>query len=152
MKRTDALISIFATFILSTTILSLATNHWNVNYDASASNRTGLFQQCSNALCCNRRELDRSVTILSLCSVALLSVGTLSSFLFVSTVTNYRNRCYMLVPLTLFSAGITMTLALIQILDRMTLNGYSALAFAIDTVLSYILGGVSLLHASFFYF
>jgi hypothetical protein len=45
-----------------------------------------------------------------------------------------------------------MTLTLIQILDRIYLNGYSAFIFITDTILAYILGGISLLHANMFYF
>jgi hypothetical protein len=69
-----------------------------------------------------------------------------------ATRMNYKNRCYILVPLTLFGAGISMTLTLIQILDRLYLNGYSAFLFIIDTILAYFLGGISLVHANMFYF
>ena len=148
----DLLISILATIILSTTILSISTNNWNINYDNLAINRTGLFQQCTSRLCCDIKELDRSITILALFSIILLTTSTLSAFLLMSIIINYKARCYILIPLTLFASGITMTLTLIQILDRIYINGYSAFIFIIDTILAYILGGVSLLHANIFYF
>jgi glucose uptake protein GlcU len=148
----DLLISISATFILSASILSISTNNWNIKREDSITNRTGLFQQCSNTFCCDAKELDRSVTLFSLLSIILLIISTLSSFLFMATRMNYKNRCYILVPLTLFGAGISMTLTLIQILDRLYLNGYSAFLFIIDTILAYFLGGISLLHANMFYF
>jgi hypothetical protein len=148
----DLLISIIATFILSTSILSISTNNWNVKSENSITNRTGLFQQCSNTLCCDSKELDRSITLLSLFSIILLIASTLSSFLLMATTMDYKNRCYILVPLTLFGAGISMTLTLIQILDRIYLNGYSAFTFILDTILAYLLGGISLLHANMFYF
>jgi hypothetical protein len=146
------LISILATFILSTTILSISTNNWNIKSDNFIHNRTGLFQQCSNTLCCDIKELDRSVTILALFSIILLTTSTLSAFLLMATAMNCKNRCYILIPLTLFGSGIAMTLTLIQILDRIYLNGYSAFIFITDTILAYILGGISLLHANMFYF
>ncbi len=148
----DLLISILATFILSTSILSISTNNWNVKSENSITNRTGLFQQCSNTLCCDSKELDRSITLLSLFSIILLITSTLSSFLLMATTMDYKNRCYILVPLSLFGAGISMTLTLIQILDRIYLNGYSAFTFILDTILAYLLGGISLLHANMFYF
>jgi len=148
----DLLISILATLILSTSILSISTNNWNIKSENSMTNRTGLFQQCSNTFCCDTKELDRSITILSLFSIILLITSTLSSFLLMSTTMDYKTRCYILVPLTLFGAGISMTLTLIQILDRIYLNGYSAFIFMIDTILTYLLGGISLLHANIFYF
>ena len=148
----DLLISILATFILGTSILSISTNSWNIKHENSITNRTGLFQQCSNTLCCDAKELDRSITFFSLVSIILLTTSTLSSFLFMSTTTNCKNRCYILVPLTSFGAGITMTLTLIQILDRLYLNGYSAFTFILDTLLAYFLGGTSLVHANMFYF
>ncbi|UJR21386.1 hypothetical protein I4U23_024477 [Adineta vaga] len=148
----DLLISILIIFVLSTTILSISTNHWNVKYENSLTNRTGLFQQCSNTFCCDKKELDRSITLLVLFTLILLTMSTLSSFILMATAMEYTTRCYILVPLTLFGSGITMTLALIQILDRLDLNGYSAYTFIVDTLLSYILGGISLLHANMFYF
>ncbi|CAF1395925.1 unnamed protein product [Adineta steineri] len=147
----DLLIAIIATLILSTTILAISTNNWNVKYENSITNRTGLFQQCSNAVCCDRKELDRSVTILAVFSIIFLTISTLSSFILMTTTLDYKNQCYILVPLTFFGSGIAMTLTLIQILDRIELNGYSALVFMVDSVLSYILGGISLLHANMFY-
>lgn len=147
----DLLISVLATFILSTTILAISTNNWNVRYENSTTNRTGLFQQCSNTVCCDAKELDRSITLLALFSIILLTISTLSSFVLMTTTMNYKSRCYMLVPLTFFGSGIAMTLTLIQILDRMDLNGYSAFTFIVDIILSYILGGISLLHANIFY-
>ncbi len=148
----DLLISIIATLILSTCILSISTNNWNIKSDNFITNRTGLFQQCSNTFCCDTKELDRSITLLSLFSIILLATSTISSFLLMATTMDYRNRCYILVPLTLFGAGISMTLTLIQILDRIYPNGYSAFIFIIDTILAYLLGGISLLHANMFYF
>jgi hypothetical protein len=148
----DVLISVFATFTLSTTILAVSTTHWNVNNSDLVNNRTGLFQQCSNAVCCETDELDRSITLLALLSIILLIVGTLASFFLMATSMNYQNQCYILVPLTLFLAGIAMTLTLIQIIDHMELNGQSAYMFIIDTVLAYILGGITLWHAAVFYF
>ncbi|CAF0931618.1 unnamed protein product [Adineta steineri] len=123
----DLLIAIIATVILSTTILAISTNNWNVKYENSITNRTGLFQQCSNAVCCDRKELDRSVTILAIFSIIFLTISTLSSFILMTTTLDYKNQCYILVPLTFFGSGIAMTLTLIQILDRIELNGYSAL-------------------------
>jgi hypothetical protein len=148
----DVLISVLTTFVLSTTILSISTNNWNIKSENFITNRTGLFQQCSNTSCCDTKELDRSITLLVLVSIILLATSTLSSFLLMATTTDYKNQCYVLVPLTLFGAGIFMTLTLIQILDRIDLNGYSAFTFIIDMILSYILGGISLLHANMFYF
>ena len=148
----DVLISALTTFTLSTTILAVSTTHWNVNHSDLVNNRTGLFQQCSNAVCCEADELDRSITLLALLSVILLTVGTLASFFLMATSMNYQNRCYILVPLTLFMAGIAMTLTLIQVLDHMELNGQSAYMFVVDTILAYILGGSTLWHAAMFYF
>jgi hypothetical protein len=148
----DLLISILATFILSTTILSISTNNWNIKYESSITNRTGLFQQCSNTFCCDRKELDRSITMLVLFSIILLTTSTLSSFILMAIAIDYKNRCYIIIPLTLFAAGIAMTLTLIQILDRIYLNGYSAFMFIINTILAYLLGGISLIHANMFYF
>ena len=148
----DLLISLLATFILTTSLLSISTNNWNIKYEGSTTNRTGLFQQCSNTLCCEKKELDRSISLLATLSIILLTTSTLSSFLFMSTGMDSKNRCYILVPLTLFATGISMTLTLIQILDRLSLNGYSAMTFMIDTILAYLLGGISLVHANMFYF
>ena len=148
----DLLIAILATFILSTTILSISTNNWNIKHDAAVTNRTGLFQQCSNSVCCDKKELNRSITLFALFSIVLLSAATLASFLLMATTMDYKNRCYILVPLTFFAAGISMTLTLIQILDRLHLNGYSAYTFMINTILAYFLGGLSLVHANMFYF
>ncbi|CAF1106813.1 unnamed protein product [Rotaria sordida] len=148
----DLVISISTIFILSTTILSISTNNWNVEYENSIINRTGLFQQCSNTFCCDTKELDRSITLLVLFSIIFLTISTLSSCFLMAIIIDYKNQCYILVPLTLFSAGILMTLTLIQILDQIYLNGYSAFIFFIDTILAYILGAISLLHANMFYF
>jgi hypothetical protein len=68
------------------------------------------------------------------------------------TTTGRRNRSYILVPLTLFGAGIAMTLIFINIHERIYVNGYSAFIFLIDTVLAYVLGGITILHGSMFYF
>jgi len=148
----DFLISMLATFILRTTILSILTNNWNIKNENSIINRTGLFRECLNNFCCDRKELDRSITFLSIFSIILLIISTISSFLLMTTTIDYKNRCYIVVPLTLFSAGIIMTLTLIEIIDRIHLNGYSAFIFIIDTILAYILGSISLLHANIFYF
>lgn len=148
----DLLISIIATLILSTSILSISTNNWNIKTENFLTNRTGLFQQCSNTYCCDKKELDRSITLLTIISIILLITSTLSSFILMSTTMYNKTRCYILVPLTLFSAGISMTLTIIQILDRIDINGYSAFIFIIDTILSYLLGGISLIHANMFYF
>ncbi|CAF0978428.1 unnamed protein product [Rotaria sp. Silwood1] len=148
----DLVVSILAIFILSTTILSISTNNWNVEYENSITNRTGLFQQCSNTFCCDTKELDRSITLLVLFSIIFLTISTLSSCFLMTITIDYKNQCYILVPLTLFGGGISMTLTLIQILDRIHLNGYSAFIFFIDTILAYILGAISLLHANMFYF
>ncbi|CAF3403472.1 unnamed protein product [Rotaria socialis] len=148
----DLIISIVAVCILSTTILSVSTNNWNVKYENSIANRTGLFQQCSNTVCCDTKELDRSVTVIALFSIIFLSTSTLSSLFLMAITADCRTQCYMLVPLAFFGAGISMTLALIQILDRMDMNGYSAFMFLIDTILAYVLGAISLIHASMFYF
>ncbi len=147
----DLLIPILATIILGSSILSISTNSWNIKRDDSITNRTGLFQHCSNSYCCDVKELDRSVTLFALISIILLFISTFASFLFMATLKNCKNRCYILVPLTLFGAGITMTLTIIQILDRLYLNGYSAFTFIIDTILAYLLGGISLVHANMFY-
>jgi len=147
----DLLISIFATFILSTTILSISTANWNIN--TTNNNRIGLFRQCnSNACCCRIKELNRTISLLTLFSVILLLISTFSSFLLMGTTTGKRNRCYILVPLTLFGAGIAMTLIFINIHERIYVNGYSAFIFLIDTVLAYVLGGITILHGSMFYF
>ncbi|CAF0891171.1 unnamed protein product [Rotaria sp. Silwood1] len=148
----DLVVSILAIFILSTTILSISTNNWNVEYENSITNRTGLFQQCSNTFCCDTKELDRSITLLVLFSIIFLTISTLSSCFLMTITIDYKNQCYILVPLTLFGGGISMTLTLIQILDQIHLNGYSAFIFFIDTILAYILGAISLLHANMFYF
>lgn len=148
----DLLISLLATFILTTSLLSISTNNWNIKHEGSTVNRTGLFQQCSNTFCCEKKELDRSITLFTALSIILLTTSTLSSFLFMSIGVNSKTCSYILVPLTLFAAGISMTLTLIQILDRLSLNGYSAMTFMIDTILAYLLGGISLIHANMFYF
>ena len=148
---TDILISLFATFILTTTIISISTNHWNISTIDSLTNRTGLFQRCSSDSCCEGSELDRSITLLSLATVVLLSIGTLASFLLMPHHYDHESRSYILVPLTLFLAGIMMTLTLIQIFSRLQPNGSSAYMFMIDNILAYILGGIALVHASVFY-
>jgi hypothetical protein len=145
----DLLLSIFAVFILSTTILSISTTGWNIDIH---QNRTGLFQQCLDTCCCETKELNRTITMLLFFSIILLLTSTLISCLLMTTSNDNRNRCYLFVPVTLFGAGIAMTLTLIQILDRMSLNGYSAFIFIIDTVLTYVLGGITILHGSMFYF
>jgi hypothetical protein len=144
----DLLISIFLTFILSTTILSISTANWNIN----PNHRIGLFQQCSNPCCCNIKELNRKITMLTLFSTILLLTSTLSSFLLMGSTIDRKNRCYILLPLTLFGAGISMTMAFARINERISVNGYSAFIFLIDTVLAYVLGGISILHGSMFYF
>ncbi len=146
----DLLISIFATFILSTTILSISTANWNIN--PSLNQRFGLFQQCSLTCCCINKELNRTITMLTLFTSVLLLTGTLSSFLLIGTRVDKRNRCYILVPLTLFGAGISMTMIFIRVHEKTYINGYSALVFLIDNVLAYVLGGISILHGSMFYF
>ena len=148
----DLLISILATCILSTTIISVSTVNWKIDYENSIINRTGLFRQCSNTLCCDIKELDRLITLLALFSIILLVVGTLASFILIGIDMKDRNRCYILVPLTLLGAGIVMTLTLIQILERIYPNGYSALMFLIDIIFTYSLGAISLVHGSMFYF
>jgi hypothetical protein len=144
----DLLISLFVTFILSTTILSISTANWNIN----TNNRIGLFQQCSNPCCCNIKELNRTITMLALFTIILLLTSTFSSFLLMGTTIDKKNRSYILVPLTLFGAGISMTMIFIRIHERIYINGYSAFIFLIDIVLAYVLGGISILHGSMFYF
>lgn len=144
----DLLISIFATFILSTTILSISTTNWNIN--SNLRQRLGLFQQCSTK--CMIKELHRTITMLVLFAVILLLTSTLSSFLLMGTRIDKRNRCYILVPLALFGAGISMTMTFIRVHEITSVNGYSALIFLIDIVLAYVLGGISILHGSMFYF
>jgi hypothetical protein len=68
------------------------------------------------------------------------------------TTIDKKNLCYILIPLTLFGAGISMTMAFIRVHERISVNGYSALIFLIDIVLTYVLGGISILHGSMFYF
>jgi len=145
----DLLISVFLTFILSTTILSISTSSWNININ---HNRIGLFQQCSNTCCCNIKELHRTITMLTLFTIILLLISTLSSFLLMGTTIDKKNQCYILIPLTLVGAGISMTMIFIRVHERISVNGYSALIFLIDTVLAYVLGGISILHGSMFYF
>lgn len=144
----DLLISIFASFILSTTILSISTANWYHN--PVLHQRLGLFQQCS--LTCTIKELHRTVTLLTLFAVILLLTSTLSSFLLMGTRIDRRNRCYLLVPVGLFGAGISMTMTFIRVHEKTSINGYSALIYLIDTVLAYVLGGISILHGSMFYF
>jgi len=145
----DVLISVFATFIFTTTILSISTASWNIN---SNHTRQGLFQQCANTCCCTLKELNRTITMLALFSIILLLTSTLASFLLMGTLIEKKNRCYILVPLTLFAAGISMTMTFIRVHEHMFVNGYSALIFLIDIVLAYVLGGISILHGSMFYF
>ncbi|CAF0798943.1 unnamed protein product [Rotaria sordida] len=145
----DLLISIFITFILTTTILSMSTTHWHINTNY---NRTGLFQQCLSTCCCQAKELNRTVTMLVLFSTILLLISTFSSFLLMIITIDSKNRYYTFVPLTLFSAGISMTLTFIRIYELIHVNGYSAFIFLIDTVLSYVLGGITILHGSLFYY
>ena len=144
----DLLISIFATFILSTTLLSISTANWYINI--TLHQRLGLFQQCSTT--CTIKEFHRTITMFTLFAVILLTTSTLSAFLLMGTSIDRRNRCYLLVPIGLFGAGIAMTMAFIRIHERTSVNGYSALIFLIDTVLAYVLGGLSILHGSMFYF
>jgi hypothetical protein len=143
----DLLISVFITFILSTTILSISTANWNI--DANY-NRIGLFQQCSNT--CTIKELNRTITMLILFSIILLITSTLSSYLLMATTAENRHRCYILVPLALFGAGTAMTLAFMKIYEQIPVNGYSAFIFLIDAVLAFVVGGLSILHGSMFYF
>ncbi|UJR28056.1 hypothetical protein I4U23_009312 [Adineta vaga] len=145
----DLLISVFATFILSTTILSISTPNWNIDTN---HHRIGLFQQCLYKCCCTIKELHRTITLLALFSLVLLVTGTFASFLLMGSTIDKRNRCYILVPLTLFGAGIAMTLMFMKIHEQTYVNSYSAFIFLIDTVLAYVLGGITILHASMFYF
>lgn len=142
----DLLIFVFMTFILSTNILSVSTTSWNINTNY---NRTGLFQQCLSTCCCQTKELNRATTLFVLFAILLLSISTLSSVLLM--IATNGNRYYMFVPLTLFGAGISMTLAFTRVYELMPLNGYSAYIFLIDIVLSYVLGGITILHGSLFY-
>jgi hypothetical protein len=68
------------------------------------------------------------------------------------TTMDNKNRCYILVPLALFGAGIAMTLAFAKIYEHIHVNSYSAFIFLIDTILAYVVGGISILHGSMFYF
>ncbi|CAF2815768.1 unnamed protein product [Rotaria sp. Silwood2] len=145
----DLLLFIFITFILTTTILSISTTNWYIHTNY---NRTGLFQQCLSTCCCQTKELNRTITMLIFFSIIILLISTFSSFLLMITTVNSSNRYYIFVPLTLFSAGISMTLTFIQIYELINVNGYSAFIFLIDTVLSYVLGGITILHGSLFYF
>lgn len=145
----DLLISVFATFILSTTVLSVSTANWYIQANQS---RFGLFQQCTIPCCCQTRELGRTITMLSLFSLVLLLTSTLASFLLMGTRINEKNHCYVLVPVALFGAGVAMTMTFVRVHDITYVNGYSALIFLIDTVLAYTLGGISILHGSMFYF
>ncbi|CAF0836067.1 unnamed protein product [Adineta steineri] len=147
----DLLVSMFATFILSTTVLSISTTNWNNNNNIN-HDRIGLFQQCSKPCCCIVKELNRTITLLILFSIILLIISTMTSFLLMGTTIGDPNRYYILVPLTLFGAGFAMTLAFMKIYEQMNLNGYSAFIFLIDTVLAYVLGGITILHGSMFYF
>lgn len=148
----DLIISVLAILILSLTILSISTNNWSIKNENSIVNRTGLFQQCSNTFCCDTKELDRSVTILALFSVILLTTSTLSALFLMAIAADCKTPYYVLIPLTLFGAGISMTLTLIQVLDRTNINGYSGFLFIVNTILAYILGAISLLHSNIFYF
>ncbi|CAF3376480.1 unnamed protein product [Rotaria socialis] len=145
----DLLIFVFITFVISTTILSISTPNWNIN---ASHNRTGLFQQCLSTCCCQTKELNRTITILSLFSIILLLIGTSSSFLLMITTVVHRNRYYMFVPLTLLGAGVTMTLTFVRVYELIHANSYSAYIFLIDIVLNYVLGGITILHGSLFYF
>ncbi|CAF1562206.1 unnamed protein product, partial [Adineta ricciae] len=97
----DFLVSVFATFILCTTILSISTANWNI--DAN-QHRVGLFQRCVHKSSCSIKELHRTVTLLALFTVVLLVTSTLASFLLMGSTTDQQNRCYILVPLALFGA------------------------------------------------
>ena len=145
----DLLLLIFVLFVLSTTILCVSNVNWTIDSDG---HRIGLFQRCAPTCCCTFKELNRTVTLLILLGVALLLVSTLTSILLMATSTETSNRCYMLVPLTLFGAGATMTLALIHLLDGTSVNGYSAFIFIVNTVLAYVLAGIAIIHGSVFYF
>ncbi|CAF0900999.1 unnamed protein product [Adineta ricciae] len=145
----DFLVSVFATFILCTTILSISTANWNI--DAN-QHRIGLFQRCLHKSSCNIKELHRTVTLLALFTVILLVTSTLASFLMMGSTTDRQNRCYILVPLALFGAGTAMTLLFMKVHEQIYVNSYSAFIFLIDTVLTHVLGGVSILHGSMFYF
>lgn len=146
----DLLISMFLLFILCTTIQSISTSNWNINYNTNT--RIGLFRQCLYPCCCRTKELNRTITMLTLFSIILLSINTFSSFLLMGKRIEMRNRSYILVPLTLFGAGISMTMVFVKIHEQMSVNGYSAFIFLIDIVLAYVLGGISILHGSMFYF
>ena len=145
----DLLIAVFATFILTTTILAVSTNQWQIN---SNQERIGLFQQCTIPCCCQTQELSRTVTWLALFSVALLLTSTILSFFAMTTTTEERTRCYLFVPMVFFGAGMTMTSTLIHIMDLISINSYAAFIFMIDNVLAYVLGGMTLLHGCVFYF
>jgi hypothetical protein len=67
-------------------------------------------------------------------------------------VTSETMHSYLLVPLSAFAAGITMSLMTIQIFDRMTINGSSAHLFIVSTLCAYFFGGLSLYHGTEFYF
>lgn len=144
----DSLISMFLIFILTTTILSISTNNWYIHENF---NRTGLFQQCLSTCCCETKELNRPITMSAFFSVTLLIISTLSSFLFMISTSDKENRYYIFIPLSLFAAGVSMTLTFMKVYEQINLNGYSAFIFLIDTVLSYVVGGISILHGSLFY-
>lgn len=145
----DLLLAVFATFIVSTTILSVSTTSWSIT---AAQQRIGLFQECLSSCCCTPKELNRTITTLAVSSVILLIITTVSSYLFMATPSDTRNRCYSIVPLSSFAAGITMTLTLMHVLSQVQINSYSSLIFIIDTVLIYVFGGLTILHGAMFYF
>ena len=145
----DFLVSVFATFILCTTILSISTANWNI--DAN-QHRIGLFQRCLHRSSCNIKELHRTATLLALFTVGLRVTSTLASLLLMRSTTDQQNRCYILVPLALFGAGTAMALLFMKVHEQIYVNSYSAFIFLIDTVLAHVLGGISILHGSMFYF
>jgi hypothetical protein len=144
----DVLLCVCSTFISSTTMLAVSTVNWHID---GKQERIGLFERCHQTCCCTTKELHRTVTILVLFSLLLLFTSTLTSILFMITTVQRRYRLYMIVPLTTFGAGMTMTLTLIHIIGHISINSYSAFIFLIDTVLAFVLGGLTLLHGSLFY-
>ncbi|CAF0757877.1 unnamed protein product [Didymodactylos carnosus] len=133
--------------------------NWIMNTKTLIEIRTGLFQTCLSKFCTSNQLFAESnisiplkrTPVLAIVGALLLSIGTLKSFIVLFSSHVGPHRTYILIPLTLFLSGISMTLVLIQMIDIMNINGYSGYIYIIDTILSYVLAGITLVHMELFY-
>lgn len=146
----DVFLCLFAVFLLVSTIFAVSTTSWFFEDLPNGNNRTGIFQRCVKQFCCEHSELDRSISFFVLLDLIFLSSSSIFSVGF-ATIFDEK-RFYLVVPLSSFFASINMSLTIVRVLSKISINAWAGQLFVFNTFLAYFFSALTLVHGFRFYF